>query len=302
MIELLNISFSYGRKKILRNLNVTVRAGECVVLAGANGSGKSTALSVMAGVLRPSAGSVQVKGSAGFAPQGTALFEDMSVLDNLRFFAGLKKCAVPEKLPFGVEQYLKTRVSKLSGGMKKQVSIACALLGEPQILLLDEKGNAAREGEICIRGTRLTLGYYRDKDRTAECFVQNPLNTLWEEKIYRTGDIGTYNDRGELVFLSRKDQQIKHMGHRIELGEIELAASANAFVQSACCTYDSETKRIVLNYVGSIAPADLTAYLREKLPRYMMPASLRRFSNLPVTPNGKLDRKRLKEEMEWKSF
>jgi len=171
-----------------------------------------------------------------------------------------------------------------------------------QILLLDEKGNAAREGEICIRGTRLTLGYYRDKDRTAECFVQNPLNTLWEEKIYRTGDIGTYNDRGELVFLSRKDQQIKHMGHRIELGEIELAASANAFVQSACCTYDSETKRIVLNYVGSIAPADLTAYLREKLPRYMMPASLRRLSNLPVTPNGKLDRKRLKEEMEWKSF
>ena len=138
MIELLDISFSYGRKKILRNLNVTVRAGECVVLAGANGSGKSTALSVMAGVLRPSAGSVQVKGSVGFAPQGTALFEDMSVLDNLRFFAGLKKCAVPEKLPFGVEQYLKTRVSKLSGGMKKQVSIACALLGEPQILLLDE--------------------------------------------------------------------------------------------------------------------------------------------------------------------
>lgn len=138
MIELLDISFSYGRKKILNNLSVSVRAGECVVLAGANGSGKSTALSVMAGVLRPSAGSVQVKGSAGFAPQGTALFEDMSVLDNLRFFAGLKKCAVPEKLPFGVEQYLKTRVSKLSGGMKKQVSIACALLGEPQILLLDE--------------------------------------------------------------------------------------------------------------------------------------------------------------------
>lgn len=138
MIELLDISFSYGRKKILNNLNITTRAGECVVLAGANGSGKSTALSIMAGILRPDSGTVQVKGSVGFAPQGTALFEDMTVMDNLRFFAGLKKCVVPGKLPFGVERYGKTRVSKLSGGMKKQVSIACALLGDPQVLLLDE--------------------------------------------------------------------------------------------------------------------------------------------------------------------
>ncbi len=138
MIELLEIDFSYGRKKILDNFNVTVRPGECVVLAGPNGSGKSTALSVMAGVLRPDTGTVQVNGSIGFAPQGTALFEDMTVCDNVRFFAGLKKCAVPDKLPFGVERYGKTRVSKLSGGMKKQVSIACALLGDPQVLLLDE--------------------------------------------------------------------------------------------------------------------------------------------------------------------
>ena len=138
MIELLDISFSYGRKKILENFSVTVRPGECVVLAGSNGSGKSTALSIMASVLRPDTGTMQVNGSVGFAPQGTALFEDMTVLDNLRFFAGLKKCHVPEKLPFGVAKYLKTRVSKLSGGMKKQVSIACALLGDPQVLLLDE--------------------------------------------------------------------------------------------------------------------------------------------------------------------
>ena len=138
MIELLNISFSYGRKKILEKFSVTVRTGECVVLAGSNGSGKSTALSIMASVLRPDTGTMQVNGSVGFAPQGTALFKDMTVLDNLRFFAGLKKCLVPEKLPFGVAKYLKTRVSKLSGGMKKQVSIACALLGDPQVLLLDE--------------------------------------------------------------------------------------------------------------------------------------------------------------------
>ena len=138
MIELLDISFSYGRKKILDNFSVTVRPGECAVLAGPNGSGKSTALSIMAGVLRPDRGTAQVQGSIGFVPQGTALLEDMTVWDNLGFFAGLKKCPVPEKLPFGVERYGKTRVSKLSGGMRKQVSIACALLGDPQVLLLDE--------------------------------------------------------------------------------------------------------------------------------------------------------------------
>lgn len=138
MIELKDVSFSYGRRKILNNLCVSVWAGECVVLAGPNGSGKSTALSIMAGVLRPDAGTVRVSGSVGYAPQGTALFEDMTVRDNLRFFAGLRKCPVPAALPFGVAQYLGTRVSKLSGGMKKQVSIACALLGDPQVLLLDE--------------------------------------------------------------------------------------------------------------------------------------------------------------------
>ena len=138
MIELRDISFSYGKRTILKNLSVSAAAGECIVLAGPNGSGKSTALSIMAGVLRPDSGSVSVEGTVGFAPQGTALFEDMTAEDNLRFFAGLRKCAVPHDVPFGVERYLKTRVSKLSGGMKKQVSIACALLGDPDIVLLDE--------------------------------------------------------------------------------------------------------------------------------------------------------------------
>jgi len=138
MITLHNITCSYGKRKILDGMDIQVRAGECLVLAGPNGSGKSTALSVMANVLRPDSGSVQVKGPVGFVPQGTGLFEDMTVKDNLRFFAGLKKCPVPNTLPFGVEKYRNSRVSQLSGGMKKQVSIACALLGEPAVILLDE--------------------------------------------------------------------------------------------------------------------------------------------------------------------
>ena len=114
------------------------------------------------------------------------------------------------------------------------------LLNNTQILLLDENGQlspAGEPGEICIRGSRLTHGYYADPERTKEAFVQNPLNPYYPERIYRTGDIGKYNCRGELMFLSRKDNQIKHMGHRIELGEIEAAANSHEAICSSCCVF-----------------------------------------------------------------
>lgn len=138
MITVQDVCFSYGKRSILNGLSFTAGPGECVVFAGHNGAGKSTALSVIAGILRPTRGTVEVQGRVGIVPQGTALFEDMSVGDNLRFFADLAGCRVPGELPFGVQRYAKMRVSRLSGGMKKQVSIACALLGDPQVLLLDE--------------------------------------------------------------------------------------------------------------------------------------------------------------------
>lgn len=138
MITVRDVCFSYGKRTILDGLSFTAEPGECVVFAGHNGAGKSTALSVIAGILRPTHGTVEVQGRVGIVPQGTALFEDMTVGDNLRFFADLAGCAVPEELPFGVQRYGKTKVSRLSGGMKKQVSIACALLGDPRVLLLDE--------------------------------------------------------------------------------------------------------------------------------------------------------------------
>lgn len=166
-----------------------------------------------------------------------------------------------------------------------------------QILLLDETGKPAapgEPGEICIRGTRLTLGYYRDEQRTAEAFIQNPLQDLYPEKIYRTGDLGRYNDRGELLFLGRRDNQIKHMGHRIELGEIETAAAALAGVRSVCCVYDGENQRIVLYYTGPREPRLLGEGLKEKLPRYMLPQTLRHLTAMPMTPNGKIDRNLLR--------
>lgn len=175
-------------------------------------------------------------------------------------------------------------------------------LGQPfpntQILLLDENGQQAApgaQGEICVRGSRLTLGYYRAPEQTERSFVQNPLNSAYFDRIYRTGDLGRINERGELVFLGRKDQQVKHMGHRVELGEIEAAALRHPQIQSGCCVHDGQSGRLVLYYAGALTTGELALWLREKLPRYMVPNRLVKLAALPLTPNGKVDRVRLQQ-------
>ena len=167
-----------------------------------------------------------------------------------------------------------------------------------EIILIDDEGKRAERGEICIRGTCLTMGYFNDPEKTDAVFVQNPLNTAYPELVYRTGDIGALNERGELLFISRKDSQIKHMGHRIELGEIESAANKCDGVRSACCVYDNEAKRIVLFYVGDVDTATLSKTLVVHLPRYMLPDHIEALNALPFTANGKIDRKGLKERAE----
>ena len=164
-----------------------------------------------------------------------------------------------------------------------------------EVILLDENNSIpapGEQGEICIRGTRLTHGYFGNPERTAEAFVQNPLNPYYPERIYRTGDIGRYNDRGELMYLSRKDNQIKHMGHRIELGEIEAAANTCPGVGSSCCVYDGAKQKITLYYSGKVS--GLRTFLQKKLPRYMLPHHIVQLDAMPLTPNGKIDRNSLK--------
>lgn len=166
-----------------------------------------------------------------------------------------------------------------------------------EILLLTEDGRLAEqgeEGELCIRGTALTLGYYNDPERTGKAFVQNPLNTAYPERIYRTGDIGRYNEAGELVFVSRRDSQIKHMGHRIELGEIEVNAAMLPGVHMAACIHDAEKRKIILYFTGTLSEQELAAALKTKLPRYMLPNKLTRLEKMPFTENGKINRMALK--------
>lgn len=167
-----------------------------------------------------------------------------------------------------------------------------------EIILLNEKNERAingEEGEICIRGTCLAHGYYNDLERTREVFVQNPLNQKYPEIIYRTGDIGRYNKNNELIFVSRKDYQIKHMGHRIELGEIEVYVNAIEDVDAAGCIYDKKTKKIILYYIGRISKKELVTVIKNKVPRYMVPNAIHKLDKMPYTPNGKVDRKALEK-------
>ena len=168
-----------------------------------------------------------------------------------------------------------------------------------EILLLNQENRLCQEGEegeICVRGSSLALGYYREQELTQRAFCQNPLNHSFPELIYRTGDLGRLVD-GELFYSGRRDFQIKHMGHRIELGEIEQAMDALGYVERSCCIYDNVKEKIWLFYqaeeeCGKQIAADLQKYL----PKYMCPNRYMYLEGLPLNKNGKIDRRRIREE------
>ena len=152
-------------------------------------------------------------------------------------------------------------------------------------------------GEICVRGVALALGYYQAPEQTAKAFVQNPLHSAYPETIYRTGDLGKYNENGELFFCGRKDFQIKHMGHRIELEEIERAISGLPGVERCCCVFDEQKPRLYGFFTGETDRRDLHGQLRNLLPVYMVPGALYNIPAFPLTKNGKIDRKKLLERI-----
>lgn len=175
-------------------------------------------------------------------------------------------------------------------------------IGKPfantQILLLNQEGQevpAGTVGEICIRGSGVTLGYYHAMEKTEEVFTQNPHNPCYFDRIYHTGDMAYQDAQGNFVFSSRQDDQIKHMGHRIELGEIEADVNGIDGVQVCCCIYVKEKEKIVLFYTGNIEKKTLTRELKERLPRYMIPNAIMQIEQIPLTLNGKMNRMEMKE-------
>lgn len=159
-----------------------------------------------------------------------------------------------------------------------------------RIYLIDE--------EICVGGTCLSPGYYRAMEKTRQVFVQNPLREEIQEIIYRTGDLGRYNERGEMMFIGRKDSQIKRHGYRIELGEIESALCSLAEVDDGCCLFDAAQEKIVCFHTGGTEEKQLKKLLKTKLPKYMLPDVFISKDALPKTGNGKTDRVQLKREWE----
>lgn len=176
-------------------------------------------------------------------------------------------------------------------------------IGKPcnncEAIILDENNNESEEGELCIKGSILGLGYYNNKEKTDTTFIQNPLNKSFIEYIYRTGDIVKYNEYNELIYLSRKDFQIKHMGYRIELGEIETNINVLDGITLCACIYDSNNKQIVLFYEGNkLKEEDVNKFACEKLVSYMRPNKIIKVSKMPYNANGKIDRVKLKEMYE----
>lgn len=168
-----------------------------------------------------------------------------------------------------------------------------------QVLVLNEKDELVgidEPGELCVRGSGVALGYYNNKAKTEDVFVQNPLHDLYEDKIYRTGDIVKYNKRGELEFVSRKDFQIKHKGNRIEMGEIEVAVNSIPGVTNAACVFDQPNDTLVLFYTASDGKElDIINLIKDKLPVYMFPEVIVPIKSMPYNMNGKIDRIELKK-------
>lgn len=170
------------------------------------------------------------------------------------------------------------------------------------VMLLNDRNQLIQAqdemGELCVRGSSLALGYWNNLDKTNEVFVQNPLNHMYPEKIYRTGDLAHYNEYGELMFDGRRDFQIKHMGYRIELGEIETAVLGINEIGEACVIYDKDKRDIVLYYSGedAIDKKLIRKELMQRIPKYMIPTKFMRKKVLPKNDNGKIDRKELEKD------
>ncbi|EIA4392257.1 AMP-binding protein, partial [Campylobacter upsaliensis] len=167
-----------------------------------------------------------------------------------------------------------------------------------ELLVFDENKNfideAGKKGELYVRGTSLSLGYYNDIEKTKAAFIQNPLHHNYLDLLYKTGDIVAYNEFGELLCYGRVDFQIKFKGHRVELGEIEAVLNSHAKIKNSACIFKNEQ---IIAFYESDEELNLKAFLKDKLPSYMIASSFVRVDGFKLNANGKIDRKILSEKI-----
>ncbi len=153
-------------------------------------------------------------------------------------------------------------------------------------------------GEIYIRTPFITSGYYNNKELTKEVFIKNPFSNNANDIIYKTGDTGRILPSGDLQIMGRIDHQVKIRGHRIELGEIENRLLSHPLVKEAVVVpFDDENQeKYLCGYIVSemeVNPKDIREFLAMELPEYMIPAYIVQIDEMPLTPNGKVDRRAL---------
>ncbi|EGP8042059.1 amino acid adenylation domain-containing protein [Campylobacter upsaliensis] len=165
-----------------------------------------------------------------------------------------------------------------------------------ELLVFDENKNfineAGKKGELFVRGTSLSLGYYNDIEKTKAAFIQNPLHHNYLDLLYKTGDIVAYNEFGELLCYGRLDNQIKFKGHRIELGEIEAVLNSHEKIKNSACIFKDDK---LIAFYESEEELDLKGFCKQKLPPYMIASSFVRVEKFALNANGKIDRKILSE-------
>ncbi len=211
MIEIENLTSAYGKKKVLQGISLNAERGECIGIVGPNGCGKSTLLSVMAGVLKPLSGRLYYYGKnalenrvvfqkmTGYVPQENPLMPELSVYDNLRLWYP-DKAELAKELEegflqiLGIPSFLKVPVSKLSGGMKKRVSIGIALSGMPPVLILDEPSAAL--DLVCKEDIRRYLQIYLERKGTVV------ITTHEESELSLCGSLYVMKD-GKLAEVDR---------------------------------------------------------------------------------------------------
>ena len=214
--------------------------------------------------------------------------------------------AIAERASELWNMYGPTETTIWSSTVRIVASEGPVVIGPPiantQFHVVDTNGELApfgRPGELLIGGDGLARGYFNRPELTAEKFIRNPFSTDPKSRLYRTGDLVKRLGDGTFEFLGRLDNQVKLRGYRIELGEIEAVLSRYPAVREAVVALREDIpgeKRLVAYVVTEQQALAITAvreFLTGKLPNYMLPTALVRMTAMPLTPNGKVDRKAL---------
>lgn len=213
-IEIMKLSKSYGDQIVLKDISLTAQGGKCIGILGANGCGKSTFLSILGGVLEPDNGAFLFNGEnlfqnrkkrsalVGYVPQGTPLIEELTAWDNLLLWYDREEMKQQLKngvlKMLGVDGFLKTTVRKMSGGMKKRLSIGCAMAKQPPILLLDEP--TAALDLVCKQSIAQYLTKYKNAGGLLLLTTHDSLELSLCDEIYimKAGYLHRYDYHGDL--------------------------------------------------------------------------------------------------------